>query len=277
MSYMPMNYKVKQLYSTNIISNKSNNFSQSSRWHNSFELLLCYSGNATVKIGSKSHNLTKNRILFINSLKSHSIKSKVPFQLLRLTIEKECLCEYKDIFSTYEFDTKLSDKNYISLVKLRNYMEELNIIQERNQGLELNFRIKACINDIIFLLLTEFKVGDFDTQMINTSQKYEEILSKIMIYIEENYHYPITLAETAKLFSYSSTYFSKFFKKHSGISFSEYLTKVRLKHAYFDLTMTDLSINKIAFKNGFSNSRSFSSYFKKQYGYNPKKYRLEIH
>lgn len=68
-------------------------------------------------------------------------------------------------------------------------------------------------------------------------------------------------------------YISKIFKDFIGISFSDYLIEIRLSHAMKDLTDPNLTIEYIAEKNGFSNTRSFVSSFKSKYFCLPSSYR----
>lgn len=268
-----MNYKVGQKYAVQVIKHDTGKYYLPSRWHNSIELLLCYSGMATVRIGSKQHEIHKDEILFINSTKAHSYEAKTPFVILTLTINKECLGSYQEIFPSLEFNTQKTKENFQDLIILRSRIEELRAIQSEEKFRGIEFRANVCINDIIYLLLTKMEISNSNEESLRKSKRYEETISNMMLYIEQNYEKPLTLEDTAAFFSYSPSYFSKFFRKHTGMSYTEYLTNARLKHAYFDLTMTDLSITKIALKNGFSNSRAFSTYFKRLYGYNPQEYR----
>ncbi|WEV43578.1 AraC family transcriptional regulator [Lactobacillus sp. ESL0684] len=273
MVYQSINYKVGQKYDIQLIHNNSTNYYAPSCWHNSIELLLCYSGLADVKIGSKEHQINKDEILFINSTKAHSIKSNHPFVILTLTINKECLGTYQEIFPSLEFNTEQTKDNFQDLISLRCYIEELRALKQQTNIRGIEFRENVCINDIIYLLLTKMEISNSNDNSFRKSKRFEETISNIMLYIEKNYEKPLTLEDTAKSFSYSTAYFSKFFRKHTGMSYTEYLTNARLKHAYFDLIMTDLSITKIALKNGFANSRAFSTYFKRVYGNNPQEYR----
>ena len=55
---------------------------------------------------------------------------------------------------------------------------------------------------------------------------------------------------------------TRYFKKQTGTTFYQYLQKIRLKHAYYDLMHTDMKIIDIALNNGFKNVKSFKKSFK---------------
>ena len=66
---------------------------------------------------------------------------------------------------------------------------------------------------------------------------------------------------------------SRLFKRQTTISFYQYLQKIRLKHAYYDLIHTNMKIIDIALNHGFKNVKSFENVFKKEYHTTPTKYR----
>ncbi|HOO28537.1 MAG TPA: helix-turn-helix domain-containing protein, partial [Lachnospiraceae bacterium] len=71
----------------------------------------------------------------------------------------------------------------------------------------------------------------------------------------------------------SPQYFSKLFKKVTGIGFLNYLTNIRLNHSLLKLSQSDDTILKVAVSNGFANSKAYSIAFKKNFGVLPSAYR----
>jgi len=63
------------------------------------------------------------------------------------------------------------------------------------------------------------------------------------------------------------------FKQVTGISFKEYLNKVRIEEAKSLLEHTDYSIMEIAVACGYSDQSYFTKVFKKATGITPKQYR----
>lgn len=101
----------------------------------------------------------------------------------------------------------------------------------------------------------------------------EEKIQKAAKYIYENYNKDITLADVANYVYMSESYFSKKFKRVTGLNFSEYLTNVRIKKADEMLLETQLTISEIAQECGFRESNYFGDVFKKLKGISPNKYR----
>ena len=83
----------------------------------------------------------------------------------------------------------------------------------------------------------------------------------------------ITLEDIAKKAYLSTAYLSRYFKQKMGMGFSRFLMNIRLKHSVKELLYTNDTISQISMKNGFANTKSFTSLFKEMYGVTPHAYR----
>ena len=107
------------------------------------------------------------------------------------------------------------------------------------------------------------------------SQKNVERLRGILLYLEENYTEDLSMEAVAERFHFSRTYFTRFFKNYTGMTFKEYLTRFRIEKARELLLQTDLTVTEIAMRCGFSDSRRFILSFSKYYTLTPHQYRLK--
>jgi two-component system response regulator YesN len=82
-----------------------------------------------------------------------------------------------------------------------------------------------------------------------------------------------TLSKMAKQVGLSIWYLPRLFKKHTGISFGEYLRNLRLKKAEKLLQDTTLSIKEIAAAVGYKYVSDFDHHFKSAHGICPGEYR----
>lgn len=71
----------------------------------------------------------------------------------------------------------------------------------------------------------------------------------------------------------SPTYFSTLFKREVGMSFTAYVTQVRMEEAARLLRETDEKTYRIAEATGFSDPNYFSYVFKRHFGLSPSKFR----
>lgn len=94
-------------------------------------------------------------------------------------------------------------------------------------------------------------------------------------YVNEHYMEDISPQSLAELFHINVSYLSQLFKKESGITYTEYLTNLRIKHACRLLGTTDAKIADIAEKVGFRDYFYFTRVFKKVMDMSPSEYRGE--
>ena len=74
---------------------------------------------------------------------------------------------------------------------------------------------------------------------------------KMIAYINEHYQQKIELEDIAKIGGYNVAYTSQFFKRQMGISFIDYLLRLRLREATTRLTSSDEAVARIASSCGF--------------------------
>ena len=68
----------------------------------------------------------------------------------------------------------------------------------------------------------------------------DDLVNRMVEYIQENYMNKITMKELSEVFSYSETLLNKRFKDGCGTTFNDYLNKVRIQKAID--AMQDLSL-----------------------------------
>ena len=95
-------------------------------------------------------------------------------------------------------------------------------------------------------------------------------------YIKENFKEDINLKVVSSNVFVSSYYLSHLFREEMGMTFSDYLNKVRMEESVNLLKDKSLKIQEIAYAVGFNDANYFAKSFKKFYGISPKNY-MQIH
>lgn len=107
----------------------------------------------------------------------------------------------------------------------------------------------------------------------NTSDNNDNsFVASVKNYINENYR-TATLEDAAVLLHYSAAYLSSTFREESGISFSKYLTQVRLEHAMEMLKDRHIRLYEISDAVGYVNPKNLTRNFKEYYGITPQEFR----
>ena len=91
------------------------------------------------------------------------------------------------------------------------------------------------------------------------------VIAPAIDYIENNYNQNITISTLSKLCKCSESGFFKLFKKTTGVTPITYKHNTMIQHALELLSNTDLSIEEVSSKVGFSSSDYFRTVFFDQY------------
>lgn len=120
-------------------------------------------------------------------------------------------------------------------------------------------------------------VGDIIKEIFHTrKRKNLTAFEKSLKYIQKNYHRAISLEDVANYVNLNAYYFSHSFKSFTGMSFIDYLTKIRIEEAKKLLLLGNNNITAIAKEVGYDNANYFSRVFKNTVGVPPTKYRIHF-
>jgi AraC-like DNA-binding protein len=95
-------------------------------------------------------------------------------------------------------------------------------------------------------------------------------------FINEHKTDELTLQEVSKRVNMSTFYFCKMFKKSTGMTFTAYLSLVRIGKAKNLLLNPNLRVSEIAFEVGFQSLTHFNRIFRKIVGQSPSEYRAKL-
>ncbi|GAB5558928.1 MAG: hypothetical protein SynsKO_05750 [Synoicihabitans sp.] len=96
-------------------------------------------------------------------------------------------------------------------------------------------------------------------------------------FIDENHAQEMSLDEVAKVVNMSAFYFCKMFKKATGMTFTDYLARVRVEKVKNLLLNPHKRISEAAFEAGFQSLSQFNRVFRKIAGEAPTAYRQRLH
>ncbi|KPU83563.1 AraC family transcriptional regulator [Psychromonas sp. PRT-SC03] len=108
-------------------------------------------------------------------------------------------------------------------------------------------------------------------------KRSEDLYQGICVYVQENFHQPITRASIAENFNISANHLSRLFKKQGYITLIDYIVWVRIDRAKFMLKKYPLRLNEISIRCGFKDANYFLRVFKNKTGYTPSEYRSLHH
>ncbi|GAA0076468.1 response regulator [Clostridium sp. CTA-5] len=172
----------------------------------------------------------------------------------------------------FEATKIIKQKNKDIKIILMSVYDNFEFLQKALQIKADDYLLKPLKPEKVIEILSEY-IKNNEKQSLDENLSNEDKLKLALIYIEKNFKTDITLKNVADYMNYSTTYFSKSFKKYVGVNFNKYLTDLRMKEAKSVLKKTNVSINDLAFNLGYNEPNYFCKVFKKIAGITPSEYR----
>jgi two-component system response regulator YesN len=92
-------------------------------------------------------------------------------------------------------------------------------------------------------------------------------------FLEEHADQMVTSTDMAEHLHLNASYFSRYFKKLSGVNFTDYVNQYKMNLAITMLAQPNETVENVAYTLGFSDRAYFSKVFKKYSGKNPSEYK----
>lgn len=231
-------------------------------FHSQIELCIVDEGNLEALVNNKTKTLKMDEIAVALSYDTHvyipitHAKFTVLIIPLHICDKFVSAVEHKKILNPFICDLT-------AIQKIRTYLDELK--KETNE-------IKK--SGYIYLLLgTVFEYLCFDTRTESTKA---DLLSKLLLYIHENYNKDLTLSSLALKFGYNPSYISRYFKSSLNIGITQYINILKLKNAIKLMHKKRHSIAYCALESGFNSLRTFYRIFHKEFHCTPNEYIKQI-
>src|SRR5947207_4081325 len=111
-------------------------------------------------------------------------------------------------------------------------------------------------------------------QLVVRREEHEPTnMARARQFIEKHQAEPLSLGRVARVANISRHYFCKMFKKATGISFIDYLSRVRVEKSKTLLVNPNSRISEAAFASGFQSMTNFNRAFRRIVGRSPTQFR----
>lgn len=170
---------------------------------------------------------------------------------------------------------KLSLKNKDSAYKLKSLLDQLYKPCLKPAGDMQNTEQIGLVYLILSTLINDFSQLNGSLPNLENDPKSLNYIEKALKWINRNYTQQIDIPTLAQIANISPSYFAHLFKKHLHQTPMEYIESLRAIHAEQLLKNSDLSVEMISAKVGFSNTKSLTNTFKVLFKDTPHQYRLK--
>jgi AraC-like DNA-binding protein len=125
----------------------------------------------------------------------------------------------------------------------------------------------------IFAEHLSMKSNQIAVQAVNTEPP---VITKAKQYISDHHSEDLSLAQVAQAVHTSVFYFCKLFRRKTGVTFTEFVSRTRVEKAKNLLLNPNLRVSEIAFEVGFQSLTHFNRVFRKIVGESPTEYREHL-
>lgn len=257
-------------------------------WHEGIEMIYAEYAEGEIEVYTvdKTYRLNTGDFIILNAKMCHAVYARAKKgeknRLLVVKFNPDIFFTSSD-FDSVKFITPFVMNNekinryFSSKIMVNSPIPNLMRKLEKeyvNKRIAYLLEMKSCVYSIIVYLIREyFKDDKVFSTIVSVTASNRSILRKALDYIEEKYYEDLSPTEIAKECNISYSYFAKLFKNYSGMSFIQYLNKIRIAEAEKLLLATDLNNTEIASSVGFNYKSYFMKQFKLNRGMTPKKFR----
>lgn len=239
-------------------------------FHAELELVYVLDGELLVTLGNSVHTIHKGEICII-----------LPNCIHNLFTHTHSKTFVTKIYPPPNFNNMQLNTNIFSAVsphyeELKSYL--LNMIQESNaKSLGFELALNSNASNILLLLMRKIEHCKIDTHAKAIMIHEGDFLKQVDLFLEQHRAENIQLESIAQEFNYTKSYFCRYFKRITGITFWQYYTLYRLELAVeYIKTEAKCNMTDVALFSNFRNVRAFNNAFQNFYHCTPSEYKKMI-
>lgn len=235
--------------------------------HNEMEILYILTGRMAIIGSGYNYVLSPEDFIVLNPYEHHEMYAEAGCHTISCYISPDIFRQADLGHISCCSKCNHEQKDYLSLIRIKlAILFKYNLNPSTSQKLH----VLSQLFGLLAILKTQFEVsGDIPLPMYKDADRMQEVLAYLGTHFSED----ITMQEIADRVYLSKGHLSREFQKQVGISFSDYLRKLRLNRAAYLLLHTEKTITDIALSCGFSNTNTMILNFRTEYKETPGSYR----
>ncbi len=248
-------------------------------WHGETEILILLKGRIEMSCNSEVFTMEPLDTIIISPQVGHAtLALEEDTTALVIHVGKNFFQQFDPNFSMYQFMVRSDETNrynpFFTSVRHHIAMMILLMVDGKSPAnqLWLEHHYLGLASDVY----SEIEAVKSIHSNTKPADMKEAAFDKMIAYIDENYQQKIELEDIAKIGGYNVNYTSQFFKRQLGVSFLEYVLRLRLREATVSLANSTDSVAHIAINCGFADIKAFNVAFKKHFRITPTEYRKQV-
>ncbi len=233
-------------------------------WHGCFELEIILSGLAEHTYNGIGFRVERGCAYLLSGCDFHAFRAQESTRIINICFDGALLGE--QLASVLSVNPRHAvcrfDEAATALAEQK--AETLKLELTREQPFS-DIMLQNTISQLVIMLLRHSD--------ISCETAAPPLILHATALINQCFRGELSLGSLADRLSVSPNYLGQLFKKSTGITYNEYVSRLRLRYACRLLTSTDLSVKEIAFASGFSSAEYFSDAFRRCLALTPLSYR----
>lgn len=240
-------------------------------YHPEYEIVLVLESTGKKFVGSNISNFRPGDLCMIGAYLPHYYRNDEQFYAKDSNVRARSLVIHflEDFMGGNFFDLPECQaiKNLLERSKrgLNFGPQTLKKVAAKIEGLQYITGINRLL-ELIAVLAILSESEDAQELTTNSMSLQNEVdsarINGVLSFIVQNYQQEIHLSEVAKLANMSESAFSRYFKKRTRRTFSQFIAEIRIEHACKLLVQDKMSISAVALESGFNNLSNFNRQFK---------------
>lgn len=228
-------------------------------WHMEYELVYVETGAAVITMQNRTYDVIEGNVLLIHGGEVHSIAAV-----------KESIVDIIQFSPDFLSDEIKHYKLENPIFKAERYKFNMYLGEIGSELQKKDVLYKEKTEALLSLLITDIYRNEKAYLSGKSDNSYFEKYMNLLSQIDEKYAY-YRFEDAVAFTEFSNAYFSKWFHRISGMTFSNYLSYVRIGKSIEMIRKKEKrSITGIASSCGFDSIRHFNREFKRITGVTPK-------
>ena len=232
-------------------------------WHSYFEIEIILSGSGKYIINDVEYDISENDAFFLNPTDFHYLDVNEVTELINISFDNSILDDkdmallvFEGMKRAYAFDCAERDR----------LLNAADILLDECQT------SGDCQKQILQYVVRYLLRKNTTFQEDASRGEQNRGIRIAVVYMEMHFAEKITLDDVAAEAGYHTTYFSELFKKVTGETYIDMLTRLRLGHAK-SMLANGFSVSDACFGSGFGSLSNFLELFKRNCKITPSEYR----
>jgi AraC-like DNA-binding protein/quercetin dioxygenase-like cupin family protein len=236
-------------------------------WHHYIEIIYAQYDGVIYEVNGEEICMKGGDILFIWPGELHSIVyMSEPEHTLMLQFDAQILTNHIDFrkVAYLFYSTRLLEAEKETTL-VQSLIEKMLAMWRSSNEDSFMTEIKVCMKIYEFIIYLgegrKITDGSKTKQLTMHKNKVDQQLFNVCNYLTTHCTESIKLEEAASIVGFSKYHFSKVFREYTGLGFTEFMVRERLRIAEALLKERTLSITEVSFEAGFNSISSFNRVF----------------